>query len=105
MACNNDYECKNNQFCWYRDGAAVTSNSKTCMLLYSEADDGTFGWYSDGPPSLADYEQNGRFCQSGLAYAKSATEARCTTYKEMLFDGAVVEEDEGHPCDPTDQQK
>ena len=41
---------------------------------------------------------------SGLAYAKEATVARCTTFEKMSFDGVDLE-DKSYPCDPTNQQK
>ena len=62
------------------------------MSLYSQPEDTLFGWYSEGTPTLEDYEQNGKYCLSGLAYAKSAPEARGTSFKEMKFNGETLED-------------
>lgn len=33
--CTEDFECKNNQFCWYPNRKFKESNVRTCMKIYS----------------------------------------------------------------------
>ena len=93
--CDSDYECQNNQFCWYPNKEHSEGNRKTCMLLYSQADGSKFGWKakasSTESPTEKDFEMNGKYCESGLAYPISDHEAKCTSFKEMKWNDTVVE--------------
>jgi len=75
------------------------------MPIYSQDHGTTFGWKSDNTenPTKEDFEQNGKYCKSGLAYPVDNDEARCTTFKEMKFDGEVT--NNPFECNPTDQSK
>jgi hypothetical protein len=103
--CQNDYECQNHQFCWYPDESNKKASLRTCMSIYSQEDGTRFGWESasENSPTLADFEKNGKYCASGLAYPYSKDGARCTSFKEMKFDGGIIEEP--FLCDPTNQDK
>ena len=48
---------------------------------------------------FADYEHNGKYCESGLAYPINDTAAICTSMTGMKYRGADIEEP--YPCDPT----
>ena len=104
--CENDFECQNHQFCWYPDEENRKNNGlKTCLSLYSQPEGTKFGWFSESEdePTLEDFKQNGKYCESGLAYPYSQYGARCTEMKEMKWDGAVLEQP--YPCNPTQIDK
>ncbi len=72
--------------------------------MYSQPDETIFGWQqiSSNDTSrvvFADYEQNGKYCESGLAYPINDTAARCTSMNGMRYKNAAIEEP--YPCDPT----
>ena len=47
---------------------------------------------------LADYEINGKYCESGLAYPVDATTAKCTSMTSMMYQGKAISEP--FPCNP-----
>lgn len=58
-------------------------------MIIHQAEDGTkFGWRSsvDGTHylKLEDYEQNGRFCKSGLAYESKKDTATCVSATNVV---------------------
>ena len=71
--CSDDFQCKITHYCWFASKAKKDSNKKNCMMMYSQDDGVKFGW--SGSTKLADYEQNGKFCKSGLAFKTAAGEA------------------------------
>eukprot|EP00347_Sterkiella_histriomuscorum_P013616 403364037 len=82
--CANDYECQNALFCWYASNVDRKLNQTKCLPLYSQVEGVLFGWSrvnQDQTDTLnlvfADFEQNGKFCQSGLAHPVDDTTARC----------------------------
>ena len=83
--CTNDFDCQNNQFCWFPNKEHKQIGRRTCMPVYSQEDGVLFGWESKdiNNPTQEDFKQNGQYCQSGLAYPAGPDEARCTSFKEM----------------------
>lgn len=71
--------------CWYSDEDYKKNNMKTCMSLYSAENGDNFGWSASSltNPTEKDFKQNGRYCQSGLAYPVSDNKAKCTSFKNM----------------------
>ena len=53
---------------------------------------------------LDDYERNGRYCKSGLAYGGGDV-ATCVSTTGIRFDDEITPEEEFWPCDPTDLSK
>jgi hypothetical protein len=91
-------------YCWYASVDDRLLNTTKCVPMYSQPNGTTFGWYqisgSDTSKiTLADYEQNGKYCQSGLAYPVNANTARCTSMTWMRYNGKLI--NEPFPCDPT----
>jgi hypothetical protein len=87
-----DYECQNNQYCWYASPADRALNSTKCLPMYSQGAGTIFGWYaisSSGNvttmPTIDDYTINGKYCQSGLAYPMSDTAAKCTSMTGITY--------------------
>lgn len=104
VECDEDYQCTNNHFCWFKNAEDSENNVKKCLELWTLAEGDTFGWRNDNPsfPDLDDYTTNGRYCESGLAYPASTYEARCVVAKEMQFKGEVTEQP--YACDPTNPE-
>ena len=73
--------------------------------MYSQADGDSFGWHSEDENniSIEDFIQNGKYCESGLAYPASKDKGVCTKFKRMDFN----DEEVAYPyaCDPSDQTK
>ena len=62
------------------------------------------GWYSSNPLSnlsYSDYEINGRYCKSGLAFPISNVSGNCTATDRILYNGVNLTYP--YPCDPTNQ--
>lgn len=78
---------------------------KTCMPIYSQEVGTLFGWKSvdNDNPTEADFIQNGKYCETGLAYPVNKDTARCTDFKEMTFDDKVT--NQPFACNPSDQSK
>lgn len=70
--------------------------------MYSQDDDTTFGWEAEDNknPTLEDFKKNGKYCSSGLAYPVDDDEARCTSFKQMKFNGKVTPYP--YACNPED---
>ena len=49
--------------------------------------------------TLADYQHNGKYCMSGLAYPFNSTGAKCTTMTSVAQNGYALSYP--YPCDPT----
>ena len=104
--CHEDIECQNNQFCWYPSKEyRENGNQKVCLEKFSQDVGETFGWEAknEASPTFEDFKHNGQYCVTGLAYPISPTVARCTRFKEMMFDGLVL--DYPYPCSPADPNK
>lgn len=73
------------------------------MELYKAESLVEFGWYSDSEsnPSLQDFETNGRFCKSGVAYPSSPYVAKCTTTEMIKWNGEILASP--YACDPENQ--
>ena len=73
-----------------------------CIPLYSKIDGDTFGWSSkdENAISIEDFIQNGKYCESGLAYPASIDKGVCTKFKSMEFDDKPIEAP--YACDPSD---
>lgn len=93
------------QFCWYPDKNYKKNKQRMCLPLYSQADFTTFGWESqdEKKPTYLDFEKNGKYCESGLAYPVSKDEGKCTSFDHMKFDEKKIEEP--FKCNPYDQTK
>lgn len=91
--------------CWYKTPAEKAANKKRCMEVYSQEDGATFGWaQAITPPTFPDYEQNGRYCKSGLAYG-DGDKATCVSTYGISFDGELTSAEEHWPCTPGDPLK
>ena len=57
--------------------------------MYSQGEGSTFGWKSADPNNIIsdDFINNGKYCETGVAYPLSEFEGRCTSFKEMKFNG------------------
>jgi hypothetical protein len=44
--CDNDFECKIHQYCWYNSKVQKVAGKKTCMPIYAKADGDVLGWSS-----------------------------------------------------------
>jgi len=91
--CTEDYECKNNHFCWYASEEDKIIDQRKCLVVYS-MDVGTkFGWHSENSsfPTEADFVKNGQFCVSGMAYPYSDNGAKCTRTNNISQNGLVLE--------------
>ena len=84
-SCENDFQCQNNNFCWYPDVQSKKDNKKSCLAMYQEGDGKRFGWSAVNPqqPTEDDFKRNGLYCKSGLAYPISDDEAKCTSFEKM----------------------
>lgn len=47
---------------------------------------------------FVDYETNGKYCQSGLAYPVNENTAKCTTMNAMMYGGKEL--NDPYPCNP-----
>jgi hypothetical protein len=71
--------------------------------MYSSKDFKTFGWAFTGKDqaySKQDYIQNGKFCESGLAYNSALNEAKCTSTFQVLHDSEVNPISDPYLCSP-----
>lgn len=68
--CNEDYECGISAYCWYVSISDREANVKKCLPLYSQDVGTSLGWLSASNSNFtyAEYELNGRYCKSGLAF-------------------------------------
>lgn len=107
--CTSDFECKNNMYCWYASPSDKMKNTTKCLPMYSQGDGTIFGWSRvsyDNPNktnynlTFDDYQMNGKYCQSGLAYPFNATHAKCTSMSSMMYKNDSL--DAPYKCDPTD---
>lgn len=84
-------------FCWYLTGDDVDSDTKKCMKMYSAKSDppaAQFGWQfvsQNAGFTLEDYTQNGKYCESGLAYKGQGNTAKCTQTKKVYHDWLKIE--------------
>ena len=102
-ACTSDFHCQNNMYCWFASSDDRINNQSKCLPLYSQPTGAVFGWRQvSGTDTskiiLADYEINGKYCQSGLAYPINDTAAKCATMTSMMYGGKAL--DEPFPCNP-----
>ena len=74
--------------------------------MYSQDSDKvqeTFGWEQEGEKAvLADYERNGRYCKSGLAYGEGFR-ARCVNTTQIMFENEPLFKP--YACQPRDPSK
>lgn len=64
------------------------------------------GWYSTNDLTnltYEDYEINGRYCKSGLAFPTSNVTGNCTATDRIFYEGKNLSIP--YPCDPTNQTK
>ena len=103
--CEEDIQCQNEQFCWFPDEQYKKINQKMCIPLYSQEDGASFGWHSEDEDNISidDFIQNGKYCESGLAYPASKDKGVCTKFKHMEFDDKEIPYP--YSCDPSDQKK
>ena len=88
--------------CWYKTAEEKAAGKRRCIESYSQENGAIFGWSQvNTPPTLEDYERNGQYCKSGLAYGEGDV-ATCVSTKEIVFEGEVLSAEEHWPCDPTD---
>lgn len=76
--CINTEQCAHNLYCWYanKDSSPIngrTTDSKQCLPMYSQRPGYNYGWFSSNPNdmnsiTLQDFQMNGKYCKSGLAY-------------------------------------
>ena len=73
--CNEDFECGNSAYCWYVSKQDRIDDVKKCLPLYSQEVGTSMGWYSSSFTNITyeDYEINGRYCKSGLAFPVNET--------------------------------
>lgn len=71
--CESDYECGVDHYCWYASEQDRQFKIKKCVKLYAFQKNETFGWYAKNPDNLEldDFIQNGKACETGLAYPYS----------------------------------
>jgi hypothetical protein len=63
------------------------------MTLYTARDFTEFGWKfisKNSNYTFEDYEKNGRFCKSGLAYHSNKNTATCTSATEIKSNDTVI---------------
>lgn len=103
--CTTTEECQNYLYCWY---AATGDTTKKCLPMYAQFSGTSFGWgwfsaesEANKQPTFNDFELNGRYCRSGLAYYDETIQgAKCSdTYKIMQGDRKL---EFPYQCDPTD---
>jgi len=63
------------------------------------------GWESDDwrNPTFEDYEHNGLYCKTGIAFPVDENTARCTTADKIMFKNEKLEFP--YQCDPTDNNE
>jgi hypothetical protein len=71
--------------------------------MYSQPNAQIFGWRQvSGDDTtrivFADYEMNGKYCKSGLAYPINDTAANCTSMTQMMYGGKELQEP--YECNP-----
>jgi hypothetical protein len=70
--CTEDEQCAIDNFCWFKNPADAATNTRKCMALYSGKTGMKFGWRAvfgtSLEPLLKDFEQNGKACETGLAF-------------------------------------
>jgi hypothetical protein len=49
--CENDYECQNDQYCWWPSD----SDQKQCIKIYSKKDNDIVGWNGEAPPTFLNF--------------------------------------------------
>eukprot|EP00347_Sterkiella_histriomuscorum_P001527 403371691 len=88
--CNSHDDCSAGMFCqdassWPFESRYRKLNLTKCLPMFSNSDGYTFGWSRLNRAStdkenliLEDFEQNGKYCQSGLAHPIDDTTARCS---------------------------
>ena len=60
VECEEDWQCENYLFCWYKTAEEKAAGKTKCMESYSQEDGATFGWFEQtSPATLVDYERNG----------------------------------------------
>ena len=92
-------------YCWYASKEGAEQDRKQCIPLFSQGFGISIGWRNKDwkKPSNEDYEINGRYCLSGLAFPKSKYEGRCTEVDKVYFGGRSISSP--YQCDPTDNEK
>lgn len=90
--CTSDYQCGITHFCWYKNKEERVDGTKRCMKMYSQEKGTSFGWFQEDEKvaTLQDYTQNGKYCESGLAFPFTENEAKCTKTDEIKFDNVAV---------------
>jgi hypothetical protein len=111
--CEEDYQCLTSAYCWYANVDDRKIGQRKCLPLYSQLVGTNFGWYSKNPMTnltYDDYEINGRYCQSGLAFPVSdksdptqTISTNCTDTDRIFYEGKNLSDP--FKCDPTDQSK
>ena len=91
-------------YCWYASSADRADAVKKCLPLYSQDHGTRFGWSSNNPsnPTFEDYEFNGQYCKSGLAFPETAQTARCTSTDHIKFRGQKLPSP--YQCNPTNNE-
>ena len=105
-ACHEDFECGPSAYCWYATPSDVDTSTTRCLPMYSQAPGTNMGWYSvysNNASSLtvADYTQNGKYCQSGIAFPIANNSGNCTATDRIVYQGQNLSDP--YPCDPTNQ--
>lgn len=124
--CEETKECLHTLYCWYADIKESPINGlgrdyKQCLPMYSQEQGKSFGWYSDNwqaklnnetPWTFKDFEDNGRYCNTGLAFLLEGAkeegdssetkkyQAVCGTVENITQAGKLLTSP--YECDPTD---
>lgn len=54
-------------------------------------------------PTFKDYEFNGQYCKTGIAFPEDEKTARCTSTDHIKYDGKKTPTP--YSCDPSDNKK
>lgn len=101
--CNETFECSVAHYCWYASQADRADSVKKCLPLYSQDHGTRFGWQSaTSNPTFEDFQFNGQYCKSGLAYPENSLTARCTSTDHIKFNSRKTASP--YQCDPTNNQ-
>lgn len=101
--CTSSEQCGNYLYCWF--GQKENLVQKSCLPLYSQFVEFNFGWRNknrdpgsteenptyNNDPSFEDFEQNGRYCKSGLARRIPDSKAPAPSQTAECIDAVKIE--------------
>lgn len=104
--CTETFQCGPSAYCWYVSKQDRIDNVKKCLPLYSQEKGTQMGWFSTNSLTnltWEDFELNGRYCKSGLAFPLDQFTGNCSATDKIVYNNEKLSAP--YPCDPTNQSK